>query len=706
MKAKCPAHADAIASLSVGEAADGKVLLKCHAGCHIGDVLAAASLKFSDLFPTDGNSGSHADPVTYDYLTVDGQLAYQVCRFPPKDFRQRRPDGAGGWIWKMTGVKRIPYRLPDLANRDVVVVVEGEKDADRLWSVGIAATTNAGGAGKWGASESKALKACGVQRVVILPDNDSPGIAHAEDVAGRCKAQGLAASIIILPGLPAKGDVSDWLNAGHTADDVLGLIGAMPYVIPAGGHAALPAAVATEGGPIAGEWDFDPAGYHLTELGAATAFRDRHQANVRYDHLRNAWLVWDGHFWRPDADETVYRLGHEHALYWQKAALSIHDYDLRRRVVEWALKLEKRGAIENVLAMARAMTPIAMSGEQWDMNGWSIGVLNGVIDLKSGLLRPGDRDDFITQQASVTYDPDATCPRWEQFLDEVFDGNADLIDYVHKALGYSLTGDMREQCFFVAFGSGANGKSVWLDTIEAVWGTYGLRADMRIFAGSGEVSNFHLADFRGRRLIFAAEIKPNSRMNEHVVKNFTGGETLRVERKYGDPFTIRPCGKIWLGVNHRPKVVDDSFGFWRRVRLIPFLRTFTGSADDLGLRDTLKAESAGIMAWAVRGCLRWQTEGLTPPLIVINETEQYQTGEDPLADFFEQRTEIDVDAVVTFAALYAAYREWALDQGMNEREKLTGRAFGHALARRPFEKIKANSVVRYKGLRIVKPTLF
>ena len=720
IKAKCPAHDDKVASLAITEGAGGRALLHCHAGCKTGDVVTALGLKLADLFPTEQET-----MLTYDYHDADGHVVYQACRLPGKEFRQRRPDGAGGWIWNMKTVKRVPFALHKLKNVDTVFVVEGEKDASRLWSLNLPATTNVGGASKWGASETKALRAAGVQRVVIFPDNDKPGLAHAELVASKCKAVGMSASIICLPDLPNHGDVSDWLDAGRTADDLLTLVGTTPYVVPKSGHVPsvptggivpdgtqdAPAIDKTDAGDevpdVSVSPSFDPTAFHLTDAGAGEAFCSVFGHMVRFDHRRRHWLLWDDHYWRPDADEQVHRLAVAFAKQWQHAALGIVNYDERRRVTEYALKLEKRGAVESMLWFAKSMLPIACAGDRWDANHWLLGCTNGIVDLRTGDVRAGDRDDFITQQTGNPFDPDAECPRWDQFLIEVFDNDETLIDYVQRALGYSLTGDMREQCFFVGFGSGSNGKSIFLDTLESVWGTYAHRADMRVFAGgSADATHFHMADFRGRRLVFAAETRTNSRMNEHTIKNFTGGESMRVEEKYGDPFTIKPCGKIWLGVNHRPRVMDDSFGFWRRVRLIPFVRTFAGSGEDRMLRDTLRAEAPGILAWAVRGCLRWQHEGLETPAVVMAQTDDYQAGEDPLTEFFEQRTIVDAENEVPFATLFSAYRGWATEQGFAERDKMTAKGFGNALQRRPFERIKSNGVTRYKGLRVIATSLF
>ncbi len=224
--ARCPAHDDKTASLAVTQADNGKVLLHCHASCATESILAVLGLGMKDL-STTGTAGPSQREIAamYDYRDATGKLLYQAIRFFPKDFRQRRPSTVPGeWVWNLEGVTRVLYQLPDIeaADRDVVVwLCEGEKDADNLASLGLCATTNAGGAGKWAREYSEALRG---RRVVVLPDNDPAGEKHAKDVAAAL--DGIAASVAILrlPGLPAKGDVSDWLKAGGTASKLIALI--------------------------------------------------------------------------------------------------------------------------------------------------------------------------------------------------------------------------------------------------------------------------------------------------------------------------------------------------------------------------------------------------------------------------------------------------------------------------------------------------
>jgi hypothetical protein len=205
------------------------VLLHCHAHCTPAAICAAAGLQLGDLFPETVPRPERTIVATYDYYDERGALLFQVVRFDPKDFRQRRPDGT----WSVRGVRRVLFALPALQGQTVVFVVEGEKDVRTLEAIGLTATTNVGGAGKWRAEYVDQLRAAGVQKVIVLPDNDEPGRAHGETVARSCCRGGLHVTVIALPGLLPKGDVSDWLAAGHTREDLLALVHAAPRFVPA-----------------------------------------------------------------------------------------------------------------------------------------------------------------------------------------------------------------------------------------------------------------------------------------------------------------------------------------------------------------------------------------------------------------------------------------------------------------------------------------
>jgi putative DNA primase/helicase len=238
---RCPAHQDDTSSLSVSEGQDGRTLFHCHAGCDTDAILSALGLELRDLF-RDEPRPSRGQPVAaYDYVDERGQLLYQSVRWPnspdgKKNFNLRRPDGAGGWVWKVKGMRRVVYRLDKIQRREAIFIVEGEKDADRLWSLNLPATTKSEGAGGWTDDHTAQLTAAGVKRVVVLPDNDPPGEAHGLQVSRSCDDAGIFVRRILLPGLPEKGDVSDWLNAGHPPSELLAIVKAAP---PFKGHASV-----------------------------------------------------------------------------------------------------------------------------------------------------------------------------------------------------------------------------------------------------------------------------------------------------------------------------------------------------------------------------------------------------------------------------------------------------------------------------------
>jgi hypothetical protein len=253
----CPAHNDQHKrSLSIGIGDDGKTLLKCHAaGCTAEQITTAVGMSLSDLAASNGHRRQpRVEVAAYDYCDERGQLLSQNVRLEPKDFSQRRPDGEGGWVWNMDGVRRVPYRLPELAEQTRVFIAEGEKDCDALWSLGLAATTNAAGAGKWQEEHTAALVAAAIQEVIVLPDNDLSGEKHALAVAASCHAAGLRVKIARLPGLPAKGDVSDWLAEGHPVEELLALTSQTKIFEPTDAEANGPQ-LAREGLDLALVWN-------------------------------------------------------------------------------------------------------------------------------------------------------------------------------------------------------------------------------------------------------------------------------------------------------------------------------------------------------------------------------------------------------------------------------------------------------------------
>jgi putative DNA primase/helicase len=260
---------------------------------------------------------------------------------------------------------------------------------------------------------------------------------------------------------------------------------------------------------------------------------------------------------------------------------------------------------------------ILLSVSQLDNDPWLVGAKNAVIELKTNTIREYSRHDYITRTLGCEVDPQSTCPRWEQFMEEVFP-DSELRHYVHKALGYTLTGNTEEECFFFCHGTGRNGKSKTITTAEHVFGGLWARAGKGIIAASSwrDYPIRELADIVGARFIIASETKEGEQLNEDVIKDLTGNDSLRAEHKYEKAFTFRAVGKLWICGNHKPKIGGTDDGIWERVRLIPFTEKFEGDRADPKLGEKLTEEAPGILNWMVKGCLLWRKEGLTPPEIV------------------------------------------------------------------------------------------
>jgi putative DNA primase/helicase len=338
----------------------------------------------------------------------------------------------------------------------------------------------------------------------------------------------------------------------------------------------------------------------------------------------------------------------------------ISDEDKRQEEAKWALHSESLPRLEAMLKLARSEKLLADDGRNWDSDPWLLGVANGVVDLRTGNLRPGAPEDRITLHTDVSFDPEAQCPRWIRFQAEVFDDDSELIAYVRRAVGYSLTGETSEQSFFCNYGDGANGKTTFLNAVRHVFGYYASNLPFSAFelTARSAISN-DVATLPGKRFVTAIETDESARLNEARIKALTGGDLITARRLYGEYFTFKPLAKFWLAFNHRPLVSDDSHGFWRRVHLIPFVRQFNPQADP-GLEVTLRTEAPGILAWAVRGCIEWQTQGLNPPAIVVAATQAYREESDPIRVFIEDRCVLHPKAYVRVAVLWQAFVDWSV----------------------------------------------
>lgn len=448
-----------------------------------------------------------------------------------------------------------------------------------------------------------------------------------------------------------------------------------------------------QGSPVTG------GSYRLTDVGNAELFADLYADRLSYDHRRKRWLLWQGQWWADDTDGEHQRLAVAAVRERYRQAVEIADLEERTKASRFAIQSEGRQRLDALLTIAQSQRRLADAGEHWDEDPFLLGVTNGVVDLRTGCLRDGRPEDRITLHTDIPYLSDARAPRWDRFLHEVFEGDGELIDYIHRAVGYSLTGDTSEQDIFTCFGKGGNGKSVFLNVLGLLAGRYGWNAPFTTFeAGSKYAIPNDIAALVNVRLVTSSETNEDARLNEARLKSLTGGDVMTARFLHGEFFKFRPVAKIWLAVNHRPRVSDDSEGFWRRLKLIPFLHQFKSGRDaDPYLMSTLIAELPGILTWTVRGCLAWQQRRLAAPRVVTAATQQYREDADPLSQFLADACVVQQGAFAGAADLYRCYVAWCLDHGVVAPERLTSTAFGLKMSNR-FEKRKTKRGTVYFGV--------
>ena len=312
-----------------------------------------------------------------------------------------------------------------------------------------------------------------------------------------------------------------------------------------------------------------------TDAGNGEYFAQRYADTVRFDHRRQHWRIWQSPVWAIDPTERVRRFAIETARQRYLDAADIADLDQRKAASKWATNTEQRDRLNAMLSIAQALEPIADPGDSWDSDSFLLACANGVIDLRTGDLREGSPDYRLTQRCSVAYDPHARADRWAAFVFEIFNGDETLALYLQKAIGYSATGETSEQVCFPCHGVGSNGKGTLFRVVSHVLGDYAgnLGFSTLELRGASSIPN-DLAALVGRRFVTASETNDGTRINEARLKALTGEDPITARFMRAEFFTFRPVLKLWLGVNHKPVVRDQSFGFWRRIRLLPFTRRF------------------------------------------------------------------------------------------------------------------------------------
>lgn len=448
--------------------------------------------------------------------------------------------------------------------------------------------------------------------------------------------------------------------------------------------------------------DGKPMRFHLTDLGNAERMAATYGADLRYVSLWGRWTVWDSRRW--EIDETggslAQQMAHETVRSMQRQAADLSDPDERKALGEWAFKCESRSRIDNMASICKSLKGVPATPKDFDVQPNLLNLRNGTMDLKTGEIRPHSKADYLTRLIDIPYTKEAECPIWIEFLLRCMDGDEALVDFLWRALGYSLTGDTSAQCFFFLHGSqGNNGKSTFIETILSILGDYAMQTPTEtLMARKGDpgISN-DVARLKEARFVAAPETEDGSRLNEGLIKRLTGGDTITARYLHQEFFEFKPQFKIWMTGNHKPVVRGTDDAIWRRVTLIPFQVVIPESERDPDLKEKLYAEREGILGWMVDGCLEWRKRGLRKPDSIAEAVTHYRSEMDTLGAFLDECTTKTISGEVKSGTLYAKYQEWCKASG---EFCLAQQRFGRTMVERGFQSAKRGSYFWYRGLEL------
>lgn len=405
-----------------------------------------------------------------------------------------------------------------------------------------------------------------------------------------------------------------------------------------------------------------------TDLGNAKRMSELYNDTLRYVSEMKRWLEKSSSgAWRFIDELRVLLLAREiiPMIYDEMRRLAPGS---RRELMDHAKYSESNKALKDAVELFRSEPGIAVSAKDLDGGEWMFPAKNGLVDLKTGKFMPMDPALHITQIAGVNFDPDATCPQWETFLLEIMNGNVELVEYLRRAIGYTLTTQTSEQALFFAYGSGANGKSTFLNVLRALFGDLGTQAngDMLLdkngnAAMSQNAASSEVARLVGKRLVAMSEVEEGRHFSEKTVKWYTGGEDVVARMLYQNAFSFTPRFKLWLAGNYKPTIKGNDHGIWRRMKLIPFTVTIPPEKRDPDLERKLRDELPGILNWALAGCRQWRENGykLKEPPIIRDEVSEYRSEMDVVESWLKEFTRDDPEGEINFGNAYKFFKSWS-----------------------------------------------
>lgn len=629
------------------------MLLYCHAGCEIGDVVAALGLTMADLFADE-----------YRYQEADGRVSRTVFRGyqagDAKRFRQKVASGASSILY------RLPEVIDAVSDGQTIYLVEGEKDVKALESLGVIGTTAPMGASNFAKVDVSPLTGA---PVVVVVDRDAAGDHWASDVNDRLA--GVASSVAFVRAKAGK-DAADHVAAGYGVGEF------EPYV-------AAPV-TAQDARTTRGE-GAEPS--HKGQVRMAYRLADAYADRLMHVHGLG-WFVWEHCRWAEDTHGRAQRA----VLDVLRQALMESFDDSMRDLRDDVRRCETAAGVAGVLTLAASLEEFAFTVNDLDADPYLLNCSNGTLNLRTLELRRHNPADRLTKVTGAAFDAQAQGPTWEAFLARVLPDES-VRGFLQGYVGLSLAGRVLEHRLAILTGTGRNGKGVFAGAVSCAMGDYAITAEPDLFMHREGAHPTGEMDLLGVRFIVVSESDRDRRLAEATVKRLTGGDLVRARKMRQDYVQFRPSHTAVLVTNHLPKVSGDDPALWARLRVVPFGVVIPEPEQDPHLPERLDAEAEAVLAWAVAGWQAYQEKGMTDPDAVKVATDRYRFDSDSVGRFLADCTISNPHGRIAAGALYERYSRWAADDGA---EVLSKKPFGQELERRGFSDTRTGSGRYRKGL--------
>lgn len=695
-QARCPCHDDKQASLTITKGRT-RTLIHCHAGCNFEDIIQKVGLKTQDLYFEERPLGSNWKryiesrehrkiEAVYNYVSsANGEYAFTKIRMQDKRMiygvlcNDRFTYGLGGKHRKdlksVYGDLRVLNKA--IAEGKPIFIPEGEKDTDSLTKRGYIALTY-GGSGDWQSEFATLFKGA---KVYILADNDEPGRKVANAILSDLKGVAKSAKVIVpVPDIP-KADISDYFAAGRSNEDFEKLIQSAVTDTIVGDPIPVKNSTVSKSILVNQLVKLDAANkFPLTDIGSATLFSEVFKNKHRYNVTTRDWFYYDGQRWSLDreglrARKSAKELSKALSIY-AVNCLPDEDEKHKEQYLKYALTWTYSRTRNAIIQDSRDLNFI--SNEELDADDYALNLQNCVLVFHEDKVEKYEHsaDLLLSKIANVEYHPEERCERWEQFLDEVMQGDKDKIHYLQKLFGTCLTGDVRLEKMWFLFGSTTrNGKSTMIERIADVLGDYSktIRPETLAIKNNPDsrTASPDVAKLAGTRLCVCSEIPKRMPLDVGLLKTLTGRDTIVARFLHQDEFQFVPKFKMICNTNFLPVVSDNTIFKSDRVQVVSFDRHFEESEQDKTLKDKLSTKEAlsGILNWMIEGWIAFCREGLEVPEAIKKSTTDYEASSDKLQNFINECLAEAEGKNISVKETYSRYEKWCSENGYHVENK-------------------------------------